>query len=154
MRLKQLTALKFPPTATRAVVRCARHHERRFNYSQRDSQTYPCRIARLHRRVHEIGGGGSKLIGKDETRGRRVPVHRSHFESVGPVEHRRWPGPTIISWPYSRSQQVDTIGATQQGEHGMDTTPLAQRFYFRNGLLAKGMHFVESFAQSGSECAR
>jgi hypothetical protein len=36
----------------------------------------------------------------------------------------------------------------------MDTTPLAQRFYFRNGLLAKGMHFVESFAQSGSECAR
>jgi GNAT superfamily N-acetyltransferase len=32
--------------------------------------------------------------------------------------------------------------------------PLAQRFYFRNGLLAKGMHFVESLAQSGSECAR
>jgi hypothetical protein len=109
--------------------------------------------ARLHRRVHEIGGG-SRLIGKDENRGRCVPVHLSHFESVGPAEHRRWPGQTIISWPYSRSQQVDTIGATQQGEHGMDTTPLAQRFYFRNGLLAKGMHFVESPAQSGSECAR
>ncbi|QCP52821.1 hypothetical protein FAZ95_27235 [Trinickia violacea] len=31
---------------------------------------------------------------------------------------------------------------------------LAQRFYFRNGLLARGMHFVESLAQSGSECAR
>ncbi|HEX7911428.1 MAG TPA: GNAT family N-acetyltransferase [Paraburkholderia sp.] len=24
--------------------------------------------------------------------------------------------------------------------------PLAQRFYFRNGLLARGMHFVEPFA--------
>jgi GNAT superfamily N-acetyltransferase len=32
--------------------------------------------------------------------------------------------------------------------------PLAQRFYFRNGLLAKGMHFVESLEKSGSECAR
>ena len=31
---------------------------------------------------------------------------------------------------------------------------LAQRFYFRNGLLAKGMHFVESFAYNHSECAR
>jgi GNAT superfamily N-acetyltransferase len=28
--------------------------------------------------------------------------------------------------------------------------PLAQRFYFRNGLLAKGMHFVESLAHGGS----
>jgi hypothetical protein len=36
----------------------------------------------------------------------------------------------------------------------MDTTPLAQRFCFRNGQLAKRMHFVESLAQSGSECAR
>ncbi len=27
--------------------------------------------------------------------------------------------------------------------------PLAQRFYFRNGLLAKGMHFVESLAHGG-----
>jgi GNAT superfamily N-acetyltransferase len=32
--------------------------------------------------------------------------------------------------------------------------PLAQRFYFRNGLLAKGMCFVESLAQSNPECAR
>jgi hypothetical protein len=24
--------------------------------------------------------------------------------------------------------------------------PLAQRFYFRNGLLARGMHFVEPLA--------
>ena len=31
---------------------------------------------------------------------------------------------------------------------------LAQRFYFRNGLLAKGMHFAESLAQNGLECAR
>jgi hypothetical protein len=28
--------------------------------------------------------------------------------------------------------------------------PLAQRFYFRNGLLAKGMHFVESLAHDGT----
>ena len=28
--------------------------------------------------------------------------------------------------------------------------PLAQRFYFRNGLLAKGMHFVESLAHGGT----
>ncbi|MCR4471734.1 GNAT family N-acetyltransferase [Burkholderia sp. SCN-KJ] len=32
--------------------------------------------------------------------------------------------------------------------------PLAQRFYFRNGLLAKGMHFVESLAQNDSEFTR
>jgi GNAT superfamily N-acetyltransferase len=32
--------------------------------------------------------------------------------------------------------------------------PLAQRFYFRNGLLAKGMHFVEPLVQSGKEPAR
>jgi GNAT superfamily N-acetyltransferase len=31
--------------------------------------------------------------------------------------------------------------------------PLAQPFYFRNGLLAQGMHLVESLAQNGSECA-
>ncbi|SAL09192.1 N-acetyltransferase GCN5 [Caballeronia peredens] len=31
--------------------------------------------------------------------------------------------------------------------------PLAQRFYFRNGLLAKGMHFVEPLAQTGKESA-
>ncbi|MFP3555433.1 GNAT family N-acetyltransferase [Paraburkholderia sp. SIMBA_049] len=30
---------------------------------------------------------------------------------------------------------------------------LAQRFYFRNGLLAKGMHFVESVVHNGPECA-
>lgn len=28
--------------------------------------------------------------------------------------------------------------------------PLAQRLYFRNGLLAKGMHFVESLAHGGT----
>jgi GNAT superfamily N-acetyltransferase len=28
--------------------------------------------------------------------------------------------------------------------------PLAQRFYFRNGLLAKGMHFVEPLPHCGS----
>ena len=32
--------------------------------------------------------------------------------------------------------------------------PLAQRFYFRNGLLAKGMHFVEPLVRSGTERAR
>jgi GNAT superfamily N-acetyltransferase len=31
---------------------------------------------------------------------------------------------------------------------------LAQRFYFRNGLLAKGMHFVEPLAQNHSERVR
>ncbi|BCG02523.1 N-acetyltransferase GCN5 (plasmid) [Paraburkholderia sp. PGU19] len=31
---------------------------------------------------------------------------------------------------------------------------LAQRFYFRNGLLAKGMHFAESLTPGGSEFAR
>jgi hypothetical protein len=36
----------------------------------------------------------------------------------------------------------------------MDTTPLAQCFYFRNGLLAERMHFFESLARSGSECVR
>ncbi|SAK66011.1 GNAT family N-acetyltransferase [Caballeronia ptereochthonis] len=32
--------------------------------------------------------------------------------------------------------------------------PLAQRFYFRNGLLAKGMHFVEPLVQNDTERAR
>lgn len=32
--------------------------------------------------------------------------------------------------------------------------PLAQRFYFRNGLLAKGMHFVEPLVQGGRERSR
>jgi GNAT superfamily N-acetyltransferase len=31
---------------------------------------------------------------------------------------------------------------------------LAQRFYYRNGLLAKGMHFVEPLVQAGKEIAR
>ena len=31
---------------------------------------------------------------------------------------------------------------------------LAQRFYYRNGLLAKGMHFVETLAGNGKEAAR
>ncbi|GJH24577.1 GNAT family N-acetyltransferase [Caballeronia novacaledonica] len=31
---------------------------------------------------------------------------------------------------------------------------LAQRFYYRNGLLAKGMHFVETLAGNGREAAR
>ena len=31
---------------------------------------------------------------------------------------------------------------------------LAQRFYYRNGLLAKGMHFVEPLVQGGKEIAR
>ena len=32
--------------------------------------------------------------------------------------------------------------------------PLAQRFYFRNGLLARGMHFVEPLVTGGMERAR
>ncbi|MBN3759261.1 GNAT family N-acetyltransferase [Burkholderia sp. Ac-20365] len=31
--------------------------------------------------------------------------------------------------------------------------PFAQRFYFRNGLLARGMHFVESLSSNRSERA-
>jgi GNAT superfamily N-acetyltransferase len=31
---------------------------------------------------------------------------------------------------------------------------LAQRFYYRNGLLAKGMRFVETLAANGTEAAR
>lgn len=31
---------------------------------------------------------------------------------------------------------------------------LAQRFYYRNGLLARGMHFVEPLAGHGKEAAR
>ncbi|BAN27954.1 GNAT family N-acetyltransferase [Caballeronia insecticola] len=32
--------------------------------------------------------------------------------------------------------------------------PLAQRFYFRQGMLAKGMHFVEPLARASKENAR
>ncbi|SAK52449.1 N-acetyltransferase GCN5 [Caballeronia hypogeia] len=32
--------------------------------------------------------------------------------------------------------------------------PLAQRFYFRNGLLARGMHFVEPLVQRDKERTR
>lgn len=36
----------------------------------------------------------------------------------------------------------------------MDKMPRAQRFYFHNGRLIKGMQIVESRAQSGSEGVR
>jgi GNAT superfamily N-acetyltransferase len=56
---------------------------------------------------------------------------------------------------------LDTVRGIARDEHCahfvLDTglhMALAQRFYYRNGLLAKGMHFVQTLAVPGEERAR
>jgi GNAT superfamily N-acetyltransferase len=59
------------------------------------------------------------------------------------------------------AQLLDEVRAIARRTHCthvvLDTglhMPLAQRFYFRNGLLARGMHFVQPLMPSDQEAAR
>jgi hypothetical protein len=69
-----------------------------------------------------------------------------------PAERQRWPSPTVISWPYSRCQQMDTIGdPSRKRRHGQDAT--------RNALSSatgvdKSRHIVESRALTESAARR